>query len=396
MKCLFLIREPGECFVGAHFVHHFTYIQSMYFSECMLSFKEILDEEITRINQALDNLLTVKRNSANYLGTIHVRYYEDLKEYILRDTRAKRLRPLFLIAAYKAINRKKELKHLYRVACSLEFLHNASLIHDDLIDHDETRRGGPTFHIKYRDWYRDTFPNNKKKSPDFGTTLAILGGDSLFNLGSEAINCSELKSKIGMKCLDHYQEGYSNLVEGALLETAMIWDNNTSVKKYLEMAYLKTANLFEKALIIGAIIAGGNDTHIQALSTFGVKIGQAYQIQDDILGTFGDESITGKSATGDIKEGKKTMILIQALLKCTMEKKLILEALVGKNDISGDDIEQVRNIFRESGALEATKKIRDERLRQGQDAIKNVSAQFDSKYFEFLMVLSQTLVNRTF
>jgi geranylgeranyl diphosphate synthase type I len=154
----------------------------------MSKFKETWDEEVEKINTALDEFLSKKREAALHMGSVHDQYYTNIKEYIMRG--GKRLRPLAVIAAHKAVKRDIDVKHLYRAACSLEILHNGSLLHDDLIDHDETRRGGPTFHARYRDWYKDQIDAKPDKAADFGMTLAILGGDSLINLGSEAINAS--------------------------------------------------------------------------------------------------------------------------------------------------------------------------------------------------------------
>jgi geranylgeranyl diphosphate synthase type I len=360
----------------------------------MSRFKEIWDEEVEKINSALDEFISMKREAAHHMGPIHDQYYDNIKEYIMRG--GKRLRPLAFIVAHKAVKREIEVKHLYRAACSLEILHNGSLLHDDLIDHDETRRGGPTFHARYREWYREQFVAKPEKAADFGMTLAILGGDSLINLGSEAINASELKPDVGMKLLDFYQKGFSDLVEGVLLEMSMISNPDVDEATYLEMVYRKTATLFQKALQMGATVAEASDAQLEAFSDFGIKVGQAFQMQDDILGSFGDEAVTGKSAAGDIKEAKKTMLLIKALQKSTLEQKKKLESLLGKEDLSDEEVNEVRAVFRESGALKATEDVRDNLLREAQEALKTTEPPLDPKYLEFLIALSEFLTTRAF
>jgi geranylgeranyl diphosphate synthase type I len=360
----------------------------------MSRFEEIWNEEVEKINAALTKFITWKRNEAHHFGPTHDEYYDNIKEYIMRG--GKRLRPLALVVAHKAVKKQVDVEHLYRAACSLEILHNGSLLHDDLIDHDETRRGGPTFHARYREWFKEQFDAGQEKADDFGMTLAILGGDSLINLGAEAITRSELEPDVAMKLLDYYQKGFSDLVEGVLLEMSMIRIPDVGEDTYLEMVYRKTATLFQKALQMGATVAGASDAQLNAFSEFGAKVGQAFQMQDDILGSFGDESVTGKSAAGDIMEAKKTMLLIQALKRSNPEQTKVLQSLLGKAGMSDDEVEKVRTVFRESGALEATEKIRDDLLKQAQNALSNTDPPLDPEYLEFLISLSEFLTSRAF
>ncbi|MFX1331299.1 MAG: polyprenyl synthetase family protein [Promethearchaeota archaeon] len=360
----------------------------------MSRFEEIWKEEVEKINAALNEFIRLKKERASHMGVIHDEYYDNIKEYIMRG--GKRLRPLAIIVAHKAVKKEIEVEHLYRAACSLEILHNGSLLHDDLIDHDETRRGGPTFHARYREWFKDHFGSTPERAADFGMTLAILGGDSLINLGAEAINASKLSPDIGMKLLNYYQQGFSDLVEGVLLEMTMIKDPTVEEATYMEMVYRKTATLFQKALQMGATVAGATDSQLEAFSEFGTKVGQAFQMQDDILGSFGEEEVTGKSAEGDIREAKKTMLLIKALELSNPEQRNILQDLLGKEGMKGVDVESVRSIFRESGALNATEEIRDRLLNEAQFALKNATPPLDPQYLEFLLELSVFLTTRAF
>jgi geranylgeranyl diphosphate synthase type I len=360
----------------------------------MSKLEQMWNAEVDRINQALEEFLTMKRDAAHYLGATHDQYYDNIKEYILRG--GKRLRPLAVIAAYKAVKDTVENQYLYRAACSFEILHNGSLIHDDQIDHDETRRGGPTFHARYRDWLIENFRAKKERADDFGMTMAFLGGDSLINLGAEAITKSELSPEIGMECHKYYQMGFSEIVEGVLLEMMMVMNPDVDPETYLEMIRLKTAALFEKALLMGAAIAGASDSQLKAFSEYGIKVGQAFQMQDDILGSFGDEEKTGKSASGDIREGKKTMLLIQSLRMANDNQRRTLEELLGRHDLTDEEVDKVRTIFKETGAFDATQTLMNELLTAGQDALKNTVPPLKSEYLEFLLALSEFLTSRAF
>ena len=349
----------------------------------------VWNEEKEKVDHALTEYLDMVISQVSRLGAWHIEYYENIKEYMTRG--GKRLRPLLVATGYKSINENVEIKHLYRAACSIEILHNGSLLHDDLIDHDETRRGGKTFHATYRDKL-----GSKEKSQDYGMSMAILGGDALINMGGAIISASELEPQIAVKCLELYQTAFRCLVNGVLLEMEMVNIPVTTPEVYLEMVNLKTAILFEKSLVMGAVMAKATESQIDALSTFGTKVGQAFQMQDDILGSFGDESVTGKSADGDIHEGKKTMLLIQAQSLGNPEQKKELDRLVGRPEITKTEIETVRDLFRDTGALAVTKELMETLLRKGQAALEKSNPPLNQPHKEFLLALSEFLTKRTY
>ncbi|MFW9909314.1 MAG: polyprenyl synthetase family protein [Candidatus Thorarchaeota archaeon] len=359
----------------------------------MSQFDKIWNEELIRVNEALESYFDMKIKTIGRLGPWHVQFYENIKEYLMRG--GKRLRPVLVAIGYKAIRDQIEIDHLYRAACSVEILHNGSLLHDDLIDHDETRRGGKTFHATYRDMYKQKSQDNEK-AKDFGMTMAILGGDSLLNMGAKIISDSHLDPEVAVKCLEYYQTSFQNLADGVMLEMTMVNQPDITPEVYLEMVALKTAVLFDKSLLIGATMAGANESQISALSEFGVKVGQAFQIQDDILGSFGDESKTGKPTDGDIREGKKTMLVINAYRTANKEQKAALDTLLGKTHMSNEEVEKVRSIFVESGALDSTRNLMNQLLEEGQTALERAKPALNSKYKEFLLELSEFLTKRDF
>ena len=359
----------------------------------MSNFEEIWNEEVDNVNEALSGYFDYKINEVSKYGGWHTQFYGNMKEYLMRG--GKRLRPVLVAIGYKAVKDKIELKHLYRAANSIEILHNGSLLHDDLIDHDETRRGGKTFHVTYRDlFYNRT--KNMDKAQDLGGTMAIIGGDLLLNMGAQALHDSELPMDLAGACLKHYQEAFQSLADGVMLEMTMIDRDDITPEIYLEMVALKTAVLFDKSLVMGALLAAANESQLSALSKYGVNVGQAFQIQDDILGSFGDEAVTGKSTDGDIREGKKTMIVLNAFKLANPDQRKILDDLLGKHDMSADEVDKVRNIFIESGALDETKKMMNQLLAQGQAALEEADPEFKPKYKKFLLDLSEFLVQREY
>ena len=159
---------------------------------------------------------------------------------------------------------------------------------------------------------------------------------------------------------------------------------------------MKTAVLFDRSLMMGAAVARATESQLNALEEFGIKVGKAFQIQDDILGSFGDEEKLGKSSSGDIREAKKTMLVFEVYAKASPEQRKEFDNLLGKADITEKEIERVRDLFRETGALESTRKKMTELLTSGQQALDNAEPALDSKYKEFLIGLSDFLVQRDF
>jgi geranylgeranyl diphosphate synthase type I len=354
---------------------------------------DILKKEVKSVEAALRGFLDNKIKTASKLSSWHKQYYENIKEYMTRG--GKRLRPVLVVVGYKAIKEDVEIEHLYRASCSVEILHNGSLLHDDLIDHDETRRGGKTFHAKYRDMAAER-GENKDVAFDYGMTMAILGGDSLINLGAEAITAAELDPDVGMQCQHYYQFAYSNLVDGVLLEMNMIKDKTADSEMYLQMVRMKTAVLFDRSLMMGAAMARANDSQVHALMEFGIKVGQAFQIQDDILGSFGDEEKTGKSTSGDIREGKKTMLVFETYAKATSEQRKEFDALLGKDGMSDKEVNKIRAIFRDTGALKACQELMEHLLTTGQAALDKAEPALNPKYKSFLIEMSNFLVQRDY
>ena len=359
----------------------------------LTDYLESLKGEIAVVTKTLDKFFSDRIEQVAHLGPWHKEYYGNVKEYIMRG--GKRLRPVLVILGYKAVKGDTVPDNLYTASLCVEILHNGSLLHDDLIDHDETRRGGKTFHATYRD-INYSRSKDKDAAFDYGMTMAILGGDSLINLGASAITAANLDGDISSHLHHLYEFAFQNLVDGVLLEMNMISDDTATTETYLQMVRMKTAVLFDRSLMMGAAVARATESQLDALEEFGVKVGKAFQIQDDILGSFGDEEKLGKSSSGDIREGKKTMLVFEVYAKATPDQRKEFDQLLGKSDITEEEIDRVRELFRETGALESTQKRMTELLSSGQQALDNAEPPLDEKYKKFLIGLSDFLVQRDF
>ncbi|MEM2141840.1 MAG: polyprenyl synthetase family protein [Candidatus Thorarchaeota archaeon] len=357
-------------------------------------YEQIMTTELQRVSAALSEHFASILVGSEKMGPLFHQFYTNIRDYMMRG--GKRLRPLLTVIGYKAISDQPAPANLYRVSCAVEFLHNGSLLHDDLIDRDETRRGGPTVHALYRDWAAKTRGAAPDRAAEFGAAMAILSGDSVLNMGAELIASSGLDPTTCVECMRHYQAAYHELVDGVLLEMVMVHDTETSTASYLDMIRMKTAALIEKSLLMGATIAGASESQKSSLSVYATRVGQAFQIQDDILGSFGDEKVTGKSADGDIREGKKTILVVKTNEMGSSEHRRILRELLGKRDMTPEEVDQVRKVFVDSGALEASRRLMLELLNEGQRSLGKALPPLVEKYSKFLLDFSEFLVKRDY
>lgn len=204
----------------------------------------------------------------------------------------KRLRPLLLLASVAAFGADPE--RFSSQAAGIEMFHNFTLLHDDVMDNADVRRGRPTVHRKW----------------DLST--AILSGDAMLTLASQLM-MENLRSEAAVEVLRLFNTTAMEIYEGQQYDMDFERRDDVTVAEYMEMIRLKTSVLLGCAAKIGAIVAGASPDDASRLYEYGVKLGLAFQLQDDWLDTFGDPVIFGKAIGGDILNDKKTWLLINAL-----------------------------------------------------------------------------------
>ncbi|MHA1594614.1 MAG: polyprenyl synthetase family protein [Candidatus Baldrarchaeia archaeon] len=348
-------------------------------------FLEEYKGEIELINREINRFFEEKERILASISGFNREFYENIKEFVLRG--GKRLRPLSMVMAYKALGGSEE--KIYRAAISVELLHNSTLIHDDIIDRDVIRRGAPTFHIKYYNQYRHV-----PDAEHFGLSIGILGGDATWNLGLDAILSAGFSPERTVKAVMLYQRAYEDVLNGVVFETYLAMRKRATLDEYLKMIELKTAALFEKSLIMGGVLAGCNDQRLEALSKYAISVGQAFQIWDDVLGTFGKEEETGKPSDSDIKEGKMTILVVKALELIDDDERRVLMSVLGNENASPEDIEEVRRIFKSCGALDSALKLANDLKERGKRELISRKEEFDSRYLEFFIKLADFVVRR--
>jgi geranylgeranyl diphosphate synthase type I len=309
-------------------------------------FTKILSREALKIEEKIRAFFDDHSTKGTFSSEFLYQFYSDLADYLLHG--GKRLRPVSLVMIYKGLGGHNE--DIYDVAISVELLHNASLVHDDIIDHDLVRRGQPSFHAFYSEWFNKNLREFSDQE-DFGLAMGILGGNLLVDLGVKTIIDSKFEDSKKLHAISYYITAFKELIDGVTAESYLqnLKLDKVSEDDYLAMITGKTASLFEKSILMGALFSDEGENYREDLSKFATFLGQAFQIQDDILGVFGDPEKTGKSVEGDIREGKKTLLAIYA------NKNSEFMRLYGKPNLTQGEVKRVRELLEQTGALEKAK-----------------------------------------
>lgn len=252
--------------------------------------------------------------------------YEPIR-YVL-SMGGKRIRPVLMLLSYNLF--KEDPETILMPACALETYHNYTLLHDDLMDNADLRRGHETVHKK---WNANT---------------AILSGDSMLVLAYQRMQqCSSDKMS---EVLALFTETALEIGEGQEYDMAFEHRDDVSEEEYIEMIRLKTSVLLACALKIGAILAGASKEDADNLYRFGEQIGLAFQLQDDFLDVYGDTRVFGKAIGGDITSNKKTFMLINALNHANEEQRRQLESWIGATEFNRDEkVAAVTRLYNEIG-----------------------------------------------
>lgn len=278
-----------------------------------------------------------------------------LSECILNyiNRKGKLIRSSLFVISYLGYS-KKPAQNLYLSSLSFEMLHNFMLIHDDIIDKSDLRRGQPSMH-KWLDNHIKDWPKLKFN----GSDLAIVAGDVVYCMALNIFLTIKEKDANKLKALNKFIEAAMFTGGGEFVEMIYSAKNIAEIKKDdINKIYdLKTGNYtFCSPLSIGAIMAGAPDSEIKLFQTYGIALGRAFQIRDDILDMFADEKITGKPSLTDIKESKKTFLLWHAYNNASDKQKKEINNILNNDNANLSDLLKIREIITQTGSLEFAKK----------------------------------------
>ena len=290
----------------------------------------------------------------------------------------KRLRPLALTLAGRMYGLSEFLG--VRAGASVEVLHNFTLIHDDIMDKDTLRRGVPTVHTAY------------------GTDMAIIAGDLLFAKAFRAltdlVNYGIPPERVVLAAKELSWAAVT-VAEGQALDMSFERRVDVTTDDYITMVFKKTAALFKSSLVIGALLAGAPEKEVEKLIKYGSDIGIAFQIRDDILGLVGDEKVLGKPLFSDLREGKKTILVIYALSKLSDVGRLKLLNALGSREAPIEELREVAELIKSTGAIDYADKLAEKYIESGLAALNSAKA-VDEEAKEMLKKLAIYITKRKY
>jgi geranylgeranyl diphosphate synthase, type I len=318
----------------------------------------MIDEELARragmISKAIEDLLPVVHPTGLYKASRH-----------LVDAGGKRLRPSMLLIAAEATG--GDPVALVSAAVSIELIHNFTLIHDDIMDNANIRRGRPSVH---KIW---------------GDSGAILAGDTLYSKAFQILGNTASEPGLILRSMNILSETCTDICEGQWLDLEFENRSRVSEDEYMEMIEKKTGVLYGASACMGATLSGASAKEVKGLDEFGKLTGMGFQIHDDVLDLTAPEKVLGKRRGGDLVEGKKTLIMIHAL-----ENSVEVDVF-GKKDASPQEIEKALNVLEKAGSIDYARTRAADLVNRGKQALGALS---DSPAKMLLLDLADYMIRR--
>ncbi|WP_414635627.1 octaprenyl diphosphate synthase [Aromatoleum sp.] len=302
-------------------------------------------------------------------AVIRQRLYSDVvlirqvAEYIIQSG-GKRLRPALVLFSANAMGYQGV--HHHELAAVVEFIHTATLLHDDVVDESELRRG------------------NKTANAMFGNAASVLVGDFLYSRAFQM-----MVGVSNMRVMQVLADATNTIAEGEVLQLLNCHNADVEIEDYLRVIRYKTAKLFEAATRLGAILSGADQETEERMAAFGMHLGTAFQLIDDVLDYSSDEAATGKHLGDDLAEGKPTLPLIHAMRHGTPEQAALVRGAIESG--GRDEFPAILEAIHQTGALEETRRHARAEANRAIDAISSLSP---SIFKEALLQLSNFAVER--
>src|SRR5512139_411552 len=286
-------------------------------------------------------------------------------EYII-NSGGKRLRPALVVLSAQALGYSG--RHHHDLAAVVEFIHTATLLHDDVVDGSDMRRGQAT------------------ASALFGNSASVLVGDFLYS------RAFQMMVEVGdMRVMQTLADATNVIAEGEVLQLLNCNDASLDATNYLRVIHCKTAKLFEAAMRLGAILSRADQATEQAAALYGMHLGTAFQLIDDVLDYSGNAEEIGKSLGDDLAEGKPTLPLIYAMQHGTPAQAAVVREAIEQGDLAR--FAEVLQVVQQTGALDYT---RQQAQREADAACAALAVLADSQYRQSLLELAQFAANRQY
>ncbi|MFA5926910.1 MAG: polyprenyl synthetase family protein [Patescibacteria group bacterium] len=353
--------------------------------------KTQLQEYKQKLDIELNKYLTAKVQEADRISPLTRELMEYIADLTLRG--GKRIRAALMYYSYVA-HGGKNTDEVLLASMSMELSETYLLIHDDIMDNDSLRRGGMTINTSYRQIGENLY-HDKINTRNFGNSMAMLAGNVACALSNELIARSNFDKKDIVRALDELNRVYVVEQYGQMLDVLSQLRENITTKDVLLVHQLKTAPYtFEGPLRIGAILAGADEKSLQKLSDYAIPLGIAFQIQDDILGMFGSEEKLGKPVISDLKEGKKTLLILKALDRATARQREIIEINLGNKKTTMNGLKDVREVINQTKSLDYSKAMAKKLVEEAVSAMNLLKLKKEGSVF--LQNIADYMINREY
>nr|WP_054813223.1 polyprenyl synthetase family protein [Nocardia arizonensis] len=347
------------------------------------------------VESALADFFAARAATVEQLGPIFVEAAEALRLFVLRG--GKRTRPAFAWIGWQGAGGDPDGDRgpaVTRACAALELVQACALIHDDIIDSSRTRRRFPTVHVDFEQRHRDR--GWAGDSAQFGASVAILIGDLALAWADDMVHASGLDDAAIARFAPVWALMRTEVLGGQLLDIGGHAGGDESVEAAMRINRYKTAAYtVERPLHLGAAIADADPALVAAYREFGTDIGIAFQLRDDLLGVFGDPAVTGKPSGDDLREGKRTVLVAEALRRADATDPLaakLLRTSLG-TDLDADEVEHLRAVLTDLGAVDDVERRIAELTDRGLAAIETSSATASAK--QTLRAMASAATRRT-
>lgn len=340
-------------------------------------FEELLESFRQKLEHELSLWLAAKQARAREIVPASEELTGVLTDYVFRG--GKRLRPALLYYSYRSCGGDRDSTVL-PLSMAVEMLHTYLLAHDDIMDRAELRRGKPAVHLIFRDlhasraWAGD--------SDHFGHSVAILLGDLAQAYSMELFASTPADSEIWPELRAAFSSMVQEVIVGQYLEMTAGYREDLGEDELLRVLRMKSGRYsVEWPMHLGAILAGAAKEQREALCRYGSLMGEAFQLQDDLLGMFGDPERVGKPVGADLAEGKFTLLIHHALGQAPAEGRERLTDALGNPDLTPEQVAEAQRIIRRTGAEEKVGQMIDERMSAAQDILATLELEPEGKRF---------------
>jgi geranylgeranyl pyrophosphate synthase len=330
-----------------------------------MDWEETLEYYSLMIEEKLKTYFTEAVKEARSYHPFIAKAYHNFEEFVLR--RGKRLASCSTLLTYKGYAGKVD-DNILNVCVGIELYRHSILIHDDLVDMDDLRRGGKTLHRTFMEHYDSRF----------GMGTAVFVGNIAYALAMRALMDSGFPKEKVVRALLLISKDYQGVNESQILDLSFEY-KDVDVDEWRVMASKRAASLFKATMLIGAILGDASETDLRTLEEAAMNIGYSFDVQDDIIDTFAQEEQYGRIPCRDIVLGKKPLHVIHALNTADKENSEALRRFLGKKHLSPDDVNHIRTVIRESGGLEAAKNMSKAHAEKAKVLISQTSLHRDVK-----------------